>query len=176
MLHTLRTYRALPMLLAAALLCSVSLPLVQYTCEMSGATMPVLAASGSGTVNHAAHGMTCCHGVPSRVLDVLCAHMGCCRSEAAREAVSPPSGKMPESIAVSETSCSGCISETVLEEQALLSHAKPILGASLLPTVAVLTSALDDAPRSFALPRTPGAEWPPGPSLPLRVLFSSFLL
>lgn len=176
MLHALRTYRVLPVLMTAALLFSVSLPLVQYTCEISGETMPALATSASGMTNHASHGMACCHGVPSRVTDVLCAHMACCRSEAAREAPMPHSGEAPGVSPESCASCSGCFSETMLAQEAFLPGAKVFTTSLLLPAVAVLAPVLEEIPRFTSLSQRQRAEWPPGPPLPLRVLFSSYLL
>lgn len=176
MLHTLRTYRVLHMLMTAALLFSVSLPLVQYTCEISGETMPALATSPSGMANHASHGMACCHGVPSSVTDVLCADMACCRSEAVPEAPMPDSGEVPGVLQESCASCSGCFSETMLTQEAFLPGAKVFTTNSLLPAVAVLVPVLEEAPRFISLSQRHRAEWPPGPPLPLHVLFSSYLL
>ena len=176
MLHTLRTYRALHVLLTAVLLFSVGLPLVQYTCEMSGESMPALATSPSGSANHASHGMACCHGVPSSVTEVLCAHMACCRSETAREVPRSPSDEASD---VSQESCAsgpGCFTETILTQEAFLPGAKVIPTYTLLPAVAVLAPVLEDAPRFLSLSQRHHAEWPPGPPLPLRVLFSSYLL
>ncbi|MFQ5569618.1 MAG: hypothetical protein ACE5G0_08075 [Rhodothermales bacterium] len=176
MLHALRTYRVLHVLVTAALLFSVSLPLVQYTCEISGEAMPALATSASGMTNHASHGMACCHGVPSHVTDVLCAHMACCRSEAAHEAPMPHSGETPGVSQESCASCSGCFSEAMLTQEAFLPGTKVFTTYSLLPAVAVLTSTPEEAPRFISLSQRHRADWPPGPPQPLRVLFSSYLL
>ena len=176
MLNALRTYRVLHVLVTAALLFSVSLPLVQYTCEISGEAMPALATSASGMTNHPSHGMASCHGVPSHVTDMLCAHMPCCRSEAAHEAPMPDSGEVPGVSHESCASCSGCFSETMLTQEAFLPGAKVFTINSLIPAVALVAPVLEEAPRFTSLSRRHRAEWPPGPPQPLRVLFSSYLL
>ncbi len=175
MLHSLRTYHLFRVLLATALLLSVSLPLVQYTCLMSGETM-LMASLSEVDANHTSPGMAGCHKVPSRVVDVLCAHMGCCQPGTAHEIPMP--GEVPCASDGPDASdaCSDCFSETMQTEEAFVPDAKILVAGSLLPAVGILAVEAEDSPRSvFHFPNH-GAERPPGQPRPLRVLFSSFLI
>ena len=171
MLDSLRTYHLFRVLLATALLLSVSLPLVQYTCVMSGETM--LMASSSGVdADSTSTGMAGRHKVPSRVVEVLCAHMGCSQPATAHEIPMHGDGASDDA----SEACSDCFSETMQTQEAFVPDAKTLLAGSLLPAVGILAVEAEDASRSvFHFPNH-GAERPPGQPLPLRVLFSSFLI
>ena len=132
----------------------------------------VMVSSSEGDANPTSPGMAGRHKVPSRVVEVLCAQMGCCQPGTAPEI--PMHGDRASNDA--SDACSDCFSETMQTEEAFVPDAKILLAGSLLPAVGILAVEAEDASRSvFHFPNH-GAERPPGQALPFRVLFSSFLI
>lgn len=167
MLKSLRTYRIIPSLVVAALVLAIGTPLVQYACGMSGTSVvmastlpdPACAKSGQST----AEAEYSCHSdTASAALcpDAdLCGSMGHCAAQDARADVR------------------ACCSQQSLElEDSATPDANRAADLLVLPLSSFLSDAAvvaQERPHFFPQPASDRASHA---QIPLRVLFSSFLI
>jgi len=162
MIKSLRIYRFFRALLAMLLLFSISLPMVRYACAMTGLTVMTSPTSSSVCAVHegAMQDASTCQTPAS----TLCPEDGPC-----------PMAEQCRNEAAANDAVSCCKAEAVQSEKAPFTESKLALSQIVLPLVAVLTNPeATSSPRlSFPSQETSRAK---GGGVPLRVLFSSFVI
>ena len=165
MLKSIRTYRIIPALVAAALIFSVGLPLVQYACGMSGASVVM-----ASTLSHP----DCTNADPAATDAERPCHI-----DAASSALCPDAD-----LCSSMAHCLGqdadadvpacCSQETLELEDVSTLDSRRAANHVVLPLSAVLTQVLVEAQHIPSLFPQPTSDRAPRTQVPLRVLFSSF--
>ena len=160
MLQSLRTYRLLHFVVAAAVVLSVTLPLVRYACAMNDTSLmsPSAALAGCAEQDTDMRSDDC-----SLRTSMLCPKDSPCSSP---EKCTSPSGGEP--------SC--CTEETVQAENARVLEFKPTLVYVVLPVLALLT-APERVPTPASNPSLAHElHGDAGGGVPVRVLHACFLL